>query len=489
MDAPTDASNRPDSDIPLCVDLDGTLIRSDLLIESALNLVRRNPMYALRFGGWLLRGKAHLKREIAARSEVDVALLPYEPRVIELLRTEDAQRKRVLCTASDQKFADAVAAHVGHFDEVLASDGVRNLSGANKGDTLRDRFGDRGFDYAGNAAPDLLVWRHARRAIVVNASPSLAKRAAQVAPVEHEFAREGSSPRIWVKALRLHQWLKNALVFLPLLAAHRLFHPNSFVLDADSIALALLAFFCFGLCASGVYVLNDLLDLESDRNHPRKRLRPFAAGTLPLQAGLIAAPLLTLVSFALALVVTPKFALVLFGYWLLTLAYSFKLKRIAMLDTVVLASLYTVRIVAGTVAIHVALSFWLLAFSMFLFLSLAMIKRYTELHSLLQQGRNRTDGRGYEVDDLSLIQSLGGSSGYLAVLVLALYINSTASEALYKHPQILWMLCPLLLYWISRIWLKTHRGLMHDDPVVFALTDRVSRVVLALCAFVIVGAI
>ncbi len=453
-----------------------------MLIESALNLLRRNPLYALRFVGWLLRGKAHLKREIAARSDVDVALLPYEPRMLDLLRDAHAQRKRVLCTASDQKFADAVAAHVGSFDEVLASDGVRNLSGANKGETLRERYGERGFDYAGNATPDLLVWRHARSAIVVNASASLAKKAAQVAPVEREFAREGSSLRIWFKALRLHQWLKNALVFLPLLAAHRL-------LDPGSIGLALLAFLCFGLCASGVYVLNDLLDLESDRNHPRKRLRPFAAGTLPLQSGLIAAPVLTLISFALAFVLAPKFALVLFGYWLLTLAYSFKLKRIAMLDTVVLASLYTVRIVAGTVAIHVALSFWLLAFSMFLFLSLAMIKRYTELHSLLQQGRNRTDGRGYEVDDLSLIQSLGGSSGYLAVLVLALYINSTASEALYKHPQILWLLCPLLLYWISRIWLKTHRGRMHDDPVVFALTDRVSRVVLALCAAVIVGAI
>jgi 4-hydroxybenzoate polyprenyltransferase len=482
VDAPTHTSTRADSDIPLCVDLDGTLIRSDMLIESALNLLRRNPLYALRFVGWLLRGKAHLKREIAARSDVDVALLPYEPRMLDLLRDAHAQRKRVLCTASDQKFADAVAAHVGSFDEVLASDGVRNLSGANKGETLRERYGERGFDYAGNATPDLLVWRHARSAIVVNASASLAKKAAQVAPVEREFAREGSSLRIWFKALRLHQWLKNALVFLPLLAAHRL-------LDPGSIGLALLAFLCFGLCASGVYVLNDLLDLESDRNHPRKRLRPFAAGTLPLQSGLIAAPVLTLISFALAFVLAPKFALVLFGYWLLTLAYSFKLKRIAMLDTVVLASLYTVRIVAGTVAIHVALSFWLLAFSMFLFLSLAMIKRYTELHSLLQQGRNRTDGRGYEVDDLSLIQSLGGSSGYLAVLVLALYINSTASEALYKHPQILWLLCPLLLYWISRIWLKTHRGRMHDDPVVFALTDRVSRVVLALCAAVIVGAI
>jgi 4-hydroxybenzoate polyprenyltransferase len=232
-----------------------------------------------------------------------------------------------------------------------------------------------------------------------------------------------------------------------------------------------------------------LLDLEADRGHPRKRLRPFAAGTLPLTAGLVAAPLLTLAAFALALFVGPRFALVLIGYYVLTLAYSFGIKRVAMLDMVVLAALYTVRIVAGTVAIQAALSFWLLAFSMFLFLSLAMVKRYTELRLLLVQGRDRTGGRGYQVDDLQLIQSLGAASGYLAVLVLALYINSTASEVLYRHQQVLWLLCPLLLYWISRVWLIAHRGAMHDDPVVFALTDSVSRIVLAVCAVVVVGAI
>ena len=471
-----------DRDIPLCIDLDGTLIRSDLLIESALSLLRKNPLYAFRFGSWLLGGKAHLKQEIAKRADVEASLLPYDTRVVDWLHGEAATRRRVLCTASDRKFADAVAAHVGGFDEVLASNGEHNLSGANKAEVLRARFGERGFDYAGNALPDLEVWRHARHAIVVNAPPALALRVAQTTQIERVFERSNDGWRIWIKALRLHQWLKNLLVFLPLLASHRLF-------DLNSVTQSVVAFVCFGLCASGVYLLNDLLDLEADRNHPRKRLRPFAAGTLPLTSGLIVAPLLTIAAFVLAFVVAPKFGLVLLGYYLLTLVYSFALKRVAMLDTVVLAALYTVRIVAGTVAIHAVLSFWLLAFSMFLFLSLAMIKRYTELHTLLQHGRNRTDGRDYEVDDLSLIQSLGGASGYLAVLVLALYINSTASEALYRHQQVLWLLCPLLLYWVSRIWFIAHRGLMHDDPVVFALTDGVSRTVLTLCAIVVVGAI
>jgi len=467
-------------DVPLCVDLDGTLIRSDLLIESALGLARRNPLNALRCAAWLLRGKAAMKREIAARSEIDVALLPYDERIVARLR--DSARHRVLCTASDRKYAEAVAAHLGVFDEVIASDGERNLAGANKARALVERYGERGFDYAGNAQPDIAVWRSARRAIVVNASAGLVASAAAVTEVDEVLPRETGGLRVWFKALRLHQWLKNLLVFLPLLASHKLF-------QLDAVLLSLLAFVAFGLCASGVYVLNDLLDLESDRNHPRKRLRPFAAGALPLASGLLAAPLLTIAAFALALAVGTKFALVLLGYWLLTLAYSFRLKRIAMLDTVVLAALYTMRIIAGTVAIHSVPSFWLLAFSMFLFLSLALVKRYTELRSLMQQGRSRTDGRGYEVDDLGLIASLGGSSGYLAVLVLALYINSSASEVLYRQQQVLWLLCPLLLYWVSRVWFKAHRGLMDDDPVVFALTDYVSRIVLALCAVVIVAAI
>ena len=480
----TSSADRRESDraneVPLCVDLDGTLIRSDLLVESALGLARNNPFNILRCGVWLLRGKAAMKREIAARSEIDVSLLPYDERVVEWLR--NSPQHRVLCTASDRKYADAVASHVGVFDEVIASDGERNLAGANKAQALIDRYGERGFDYAGNAAPDLKVWRYARRAIVVNASDGLARSAASVTEVDQVLPRHGGGARAWIKALRLHQWMKNLLVFLPLLASHKLF-------QIDAAVLSVLAFISFGLCASGVYLLNDLLDLEADRNHPRKRLRPFAAGTLPLVSGLFAAPALTLAAFALALIVGAKFALVLLGYWVLTLAYSFKLKRIAMLDTVALAALYTVRIIAGTVAIHSLLSFWLLAFSMFLFLSLALVKRYTELQSLLQRGRSRSDGRGYEVDDLSLIQSLGGASGYLAVLVLALYINSSASEALYRHQQALWLLCPLLLYWVSRVWLKAHRGLMDDDPVVFALTDYVSRIVLALCAVVVIVAI
>lgn len=468
-------------EVPLCVDLDGTLIRSDLLIESALGLLRRNPLYAFRFAVWLLRGRAHLKREIARRTTLDISLLPYEQRLIDWLRTEQAHRRLVLCTASDQILANAVAAHVGNFETALGSDGQRNLAGAGKAQTLRERFGTGGFDYAGNAAPDLQVWEQARRAVLVNAPAGVVRAAQRRFAVERVFERQRGTLGVWMKALRVHQWLKNVLVFLPLLAAH-------LVLVPQVAARSGLAFLSFCLCASGVYALNDLLDLESDRAHPRKRLRPFASGSLPLGAGMIVSPLLTLAAFATAFALPMRFVLALAGYYALTVGYSFVFKRIPTLDTIVLAALYTIRIIAGTVAIQVPLSFWLLAFSMFLFLSLAMIKRYAELHGLLRDGKTRIS-RGYQVDDLALIQSLGAASGYLSVLVLALYINSTASEALYHRPQVLWLLCPALLYWISRAWLIAHRGEMHDDPVLFALSDSVSRLVLAVCAIVVIGAI
>lgn len=468
--------------IALVIDLDGTLLRSDMLLESLFALLRHRPLLVFVLPLWLSRGKAAFKAEIARRVDLDMAQMPWDERVRELLHDAAGQRHRVLCTASDQSLAFAAATHIGQFDEVLASDGVRNLSGRRKAALLVDRFGERGFDYAGNAEVDLHVWRVAREAIVVNAPVSLANAAARCARVSRHLPAPDAGASAWLRALRVHQWLKNGLLFVPLLASHRLFEPMA-------ASQAAFAFMAFCLCASGVYLLNDLLDLASDRQHPRKRMRPFAAGTLPLLHGMLAVPVLSAFAFALALWVSPLFAAALGLYLLLTLAYSLYLKRIVMMDVMVLAALYTLRIVAGTLAIGAALSFWLLAFSMFLFLSLAMLKRYTELLTVQAQGDAHTAGRGYRVDDLPLVQSLGAASGYLAVLVLALYINSTASELLYRHPQLLWLLCPVLLYWIGRTWMIAHRGLMRDDPVVFAATDRASQLLVAVSALIVAGAI
>jgi len=475
-----DRATRP---IPaLAVDLDGTLLRSDLLLESTLALLAERPWLLFAFPSWLWRGKAHLKWQIARRVELDIATLPWDERMLTLVRASVGEREIVLCTASDEKLASAVAEHLGVFDLVLASDGQRNLSGRAKAEALVERYGHQGFDYAGNARVDLLVWASARQAIVVNASEGLAREAANVCPVETHLPAGGERIKNWMKALRLHQWLKNLLIFVPMLAAHRFMDP------ATVIAFSL-GFLAFGLCASSVYLLNDLLDLTADRQHHTKHARPFAAGKLPLIHGMVASPLLTLTSFALAFWLSPIFAALLGLYFLLTLAYSFRLKQRVMADVIVLAGLYTLRIIGGAVLLASAPSFWLLAFSMFLFLSLAMLKRYTELLKLATHGKNKSKGRGYHVDDLNLLQSMGAASGYQAVLVLALYINSSASELLYRHPQVLWLLCPLLLYWISRVWMIAHRGLMRDDPVIFAATDRTSQVIVLLCAAVALGAI
>jgi 4-hydroxybenzoate polyprenyltransferase len=469
-------------EIPLCVDLDGTLVLSDMLAESTMLLLKRNPLYLFALPFWLWRGRPYLKHEIAKRARPDPEALPYDIRVLELVRSERKERPVILCTAADHSIAEAIAMHLGVFDAVIATDSTHNLAGRRKAEALIAHFGDDGFDYAGNERRDLAVWKHARHAVVVNANARVEQQASKISGVIHVFPREGNGLESWLRALRLHQWLKNVLIFVPLLAAHLL-------TDPIAVIKAIAAFLVFGVCASSVYILNDLLDLDADRRHPRKRKRPFAAGNLPIWSGLGLSMLMVAASFVAAFALAPRFALVLLVYYVLTFAYSLRLKQLAMLDVLVLAALYTIRIAAGTVAIDVGFSFWLLAFSMFLFLSLALVKRYTELGVQRHAGIDATSGRGYVTSDYELLAALGGASGYLAVLVLALYINSTASAELYHRPHLLWLLCPLLLYWISRVWLIAHRGAMHDDPVIFAARDKVSLVLLALAAVVILLAI
>ncbi|MDO9235721.1 MAG: UbiA family prenyltransferase [Aquabacterium sp.] len=453
---------------PLCVDLDGTLIHSDLLLESFLLLISQNPLYLLMLPFWLLKGKAHLKAEIAKRVQIDGASLPYTKPFVQWLQAQKSLGRSLwLCTASDARLAQSVADHVGLFDGVLASDGQRNLSGSNKADELVKRFGDKGFDYCGNHHVDLAVWRHARAAVVVNGSASLIKQAGALAPIDAVFLPMDGGIKVVAKALRVHQWAKNALIFVPVAAAHMLG-------DAHVLIHSLLAFLAFSLCASSVYLLNDMLDLTADRQHHSKNKRPFASGQLSLLFGLAAAPSLLLLALLIALVLPVKFLMVLAAYYVVTLAYSFGLKRLVMLDVLTLAGLYTVRIVAGAAATDIPLSFWLLMFAAFIFLSLAIVKRYAELHAMREQGKLKAQGRGYQVEDIALLQSLGTSSGYLSILVLALYLNSPDITVMYHYPKMVWALVPIMLYWVSRIWLQTHRGLMHDDPLVYALKDRIS---------------
>lgn len=460
---------------PLVVDLDGSLIKTDLLAETASRFLVGRPGGAFKLLAWLREGRVVLKSRLAEATTIDVALLPYNEELLAWLRLERSQGRRiVLATASHRLLAEQVARHLGCFDAVLASDADRNLKGSAKRDALVQLYGERGFDYVGNDWPDLKIWQSAAQAHVVGRSPRLTERVRQLGNLGRIIDHGGPSlPVAFGRALRPHQWLKNLLIFIPLLAAH-------LVGDGTRVLHAVLAFVIFGLTASSAYLLNDLVDVADDRRHARKRRRPFAAGHLSLVHGWAAWPLLLMLSFSTAAWLLPwRFIVCLSIYFVLTIAYSLRLKRIPVLDVFVLAGLYTLRIVTGAAAVDVPLSFWLLLFSIFLFLSLALVKRFSELKTSRDAGVTEAlPGRGYAPQDLEMVSSLGGSAGYIAVLVLGLYVQDSHTATLYAEPRFIWLACPVLLYWISRVWLIAHRGKMHDDPIVFAVTDRVSWAVI-----------
>ncbi len=465
--------------IPLVVDLDGTLIDTDLLVESAIRLIRQNPLYLFLMLIWLLRGKQHLKIEIAQRVAIPYELLPYQPEFLSYLKDQHAnQRVLVLATASDRRFALGIADYLGIFSEVLGTTQERNLSGSEKAKVLLEMFGDKGFDYAGNAKPDLSVWKFARRAIVVNPLNKVLANARKIIQVEQVFFSKNTKWKTFLRAIRAYQWVKNLLVFIPLLVAHEL-------TNTKAVSFAILAFVSFSLSASAIYLVNDILDLDSDRAHPRKKNRPIANGKLSILNALFSTVCLLSLSMFLAYFVSVEYTLALCTYILATSAYSFWLKAYILVDVIALATLYTLRVIAGAIAIQVTPSFWLLAFSMLMFTSLALIKRCAELESLKSQQKLSVKGRDYLVNDLQSLSSLGISAGYGAIIILALYINSVDVTTHYNHPKLLWLLCPLLLYWIGRMWIKTGRGEMHDDPIVFAAKDRTSLLVVA-CAVLMI---
>jgi 4-hydroxybenzoate polyprenyltransferase/phosphoserine phosphatase len=466
----------------LVVDLDGTLLRSDMLFESFWSAFSRDWRSPFRSLAALSGGRASLKRHLATASAVDAATLPYDSKVIAFIQAwRGSGGRTALVTASDRDFAEAIAVHLGIFDEVHGSDGKLNLKGSHKGQFLEERFGSKGFAYMGDAKADLPVWKRAAKAITVNAPATLRQEAERVCGSVEHLVTDAVSVKPYIKALRPHQWLKNVLVFLPMLAAHQL--------DGATFMLSLLAFACFSLVASSVYVLNDLLDLAADRAHPRKKNRPFAAGTIPIARGTWMTGGLLVAGTALAVSISPAFLLTITAYYLLTMAYSLNLKRRIVIDICVLAGLYTTRIIAGGVATGIPLSVWLLAFSVFFFLSLAAVKRQAELIDTASRGKLNASGRGYHVDDLPIMSMIAIGAGYVAVLVMILYVNSPAVRELYVHPEALWGVCAVLLYWITRTVMVAHRGSMHDDPVVYAAKDRISQMcLLIIFCFAVAGA-
>ena len=478
----TDLSS--DVSIPLVVDLDGTLIKTDLLFESANQYLKRSPLGILKMLTAAIRGKANLKAFLAAETSLQIEALPFNEGVLDWLREEAGKgRKIYLATASNEKFALQIGSFLGIFADIFASNSGLNLKGSTKRQVLEQEFGKGGFDYIGDNHADYEVWNSARKAYVVSRSYSLLEGVKKLKNFGGAVAVSGRSPlHALIKALRPHQWVKNILIFVPLVAAH---------LYGDSLALidALWAFVIFCLAASSVYLLNDLLDIEEDRQHEYKKSRPLASGDLSIVWAWILWPLLLLLSAALSWQLLPNlFTFSLLIYLTITICYSFFLKQNAVVDVMLLAMLYTIRIIGGAFAISVPISFWLITFSLFIFVSLAFIKRFSELKAARTYGGISLRGRGYSLDDLEVISSMGVSSGYLAVLVLALYIQDTHTAALYSSPEVIWAACPLMLFWISRMWLITHRGQMHIDPIVFAIRDRVSAITAILFVVIFITA-
>jgi len=458
-------------DCVLVVDLDGTLTPTDTLIESTLLLIKQRPLAVPGLLPALLGGRSSLKAYICDRVALDPANLPWRADFIAFLHAERARGRRiVLATAADRRIAERVAAHLGLFDEVLASDRDLNLKGPTKLAALRERFGER-FVYCGDSAADLAVWEGSAGAVLVGTTPALQARvrARSETPTLATFGPDGGgSLRLWAKAMRVHQWVKNVLIFLPLLTA---FAFTSLVPVLEALA----AFIAFSLAASATYIGNDLWDLESDRAHRSKKNRPFASGALMPHHGVAVAAVLMGVGLGIAALLSLPFLAMLVGYVVVTTAYSWSLKRYVVLDVITLAVLYTWRVLAGAIAIEVTISTWLLAFSVFLFASLALIKRCAELVALQHEGKTGTRGRNYEVGDLVVLWPLGIGAGLSSVVVFGLFIGAPDTIGRYADARLLWLVAIGLMYWLSRLWIKTARGVMHDDPIVFALRDRGSR--------------
>jgi 4-hydroxybenzoate polyprenyltransferase len=456
----------------LFVDLDGTLLTTDLLHEALMTLFKLSPMLFLKVSLKLLLSRAAFKREISKIITPEIHQLPFRNEVLNFI---DEQRIRgckvVLATATDSFWAKKIANGLRIFDGILCSEGNHNLKGTAKLVAIRAYCTENGyteFDYIGDSFADIPIWREANRVYLVSPSRRLLRKVNEFCKPAAIIVTNKSTINSALSAMRPQQWIKNLLVFVPLITSHRVF-------EYQIAILCTIAFACFCLCSGAVYIINDLADIKSDRCHPVKKTRPFASGTLPISSGLAIAAGLLVASFSSALIILPaSFYFVLTVYFITTFAYSFYFKRIAMLDVLILAGLYTLRIVAGGKAAEILVSEWLMAFSLFLFVSLAFVKRYAELERLLREEEKKTSGRGYFVIDIGLIESLGPASGYIAVLVLALYINSDGVKTLYRNPWVLWLICPMLMYWIGRIWIKAKRGELPEDPVVFALRDRVS---------------
>jgi len=456
----------------LSVDLDGTLIKTDMLYETFWSAFTNDLLIPIKALFALLKGKAHLKQILFYKSNINIKSLPYNQEVIQYIYSHRSNGGKVaLVTASTQKLAEAISKNLNIFDEVYGSSSLINLRGFEKANFLKKIFGKKNFDYIGNSSSDLQSWEISNKAITFNAGNYL-KRKCEIINDNTLHLKDKNKKTFLssiLKEIRPYQWIKNILVFIPMLAAQDF--------DKTTFLEALFAFIAFSSTASSVYIFNDLLDIQADRNHPRKCKRPFAAGDLSFGIGISIGILLLLIGIIVGYDIGKSFLTVLLTYYSFTLSYSFYFKRKALIDIFILAGLYTLRLLGGGMATNLNISFWLLAFSLFIFLSLAAIKRQSELLDMKQREKIIIPGRGYKISDIDFIRTIAISSGLMSALVLSLYINSPKVLDLYSNPELLWISSSLYLFWIIRVCFKTNRGEMEYDPIIFAFKDKVSNLI------------
>jgi 4-hydroxybenzoate polyprenyltransferase len=475
-------NEKNDTEIPLYVDLDGTLIKTDLLFESLIEFIKKNPFKIILSIKWLLKGKAYLKNKLAQNTLIDIENLPYNEPFLSYLKNErNKGRKIILATASNYTLAKRISNQLNIFSEIIASDEKENIKGKTKLNHIIENSGNGLFDYAGNSKSDLIIFKHAKSSILVNFNKKLLSRSTSI-HVAKSFTPANSILRTFIKALRPHQWIKNLLIFTPLFVSNQWSNPNM-------IIRASIGFISFSLIASSVYVINDIFDIQNDRSHIKKKYRPFAAGNISIGHGLILILFLIFAGLFVGYFLDVIYFFLLMTYIIFNFLYSVYLKKILLIDILILSQFYTLRIFSGGVITNIVLSFWLIAFSVFVFFSLAIAKRYAELNLSIKINKKNIKGRGYTIDDLNILNIMGVTSGYIGVLILALYINSPEVVLIYSSPKILWGICLIFLFWISYIWLKASRGELDEDPLTFAIKDRISLVVFSILMIDIILAV
>ena len=463
---------------PLCVDLDGSLINTDSLFESLTIAIRNLNFPKVLF--WLTKGKAQFKEKLAERYIPNPKYLPYNQKVLNYLKEQKSSgRYLVLATACNKKLALSVSQYLGIFDEVIASDDKRNLRGSAKAKALINRFGVRGFSYLGNDRTDLEVWKDAYSGVLVNTKKSVNTQAKRIVEIEAEIAQSQNKLKTILLALRPHHWIKNMLVFVPIILS------NAFT-DFEAWIQTCIVFFSLCATASGIYLINDVFDIEADRQHKSKRHRPIANGAISIKKAFVLVLAMLLIGFFLS-ALTSTFVLV-FAYVVIGIAYSVYLKKQPLVDIFTLAGFYTIRLLIGGVASGYLVSFWLLAHSVFLFLSLAIVKRITEIGKMPISTKESIVGRGYFKGDSNFLQTMGVGSSFVSAVVLALYVQSDVAAKTYAHPEILWGIVPMSLFWQCRMWLSSSRGNMHEDPIVFAVKDRVTWAIGIMLVLIIITA-